>query len=514
MIASNMVGSEVRIIQAKPRQMEKRKALKKKVAAYCRVSKDIEEQATSLETQKAAFEETIKVHPDWKLAGIYADKGITGTSSESRVEFLRMIDDAKAGLIDIILVKSISRFARNTVDTLKFTRDLKETGVYVFFEKEKINTAAATSEMLLTVYASFAQEESRSISENQKRGFINRFELGIPKWSNVLGYRQTETRAWVIEPVEAAIVRWIFEAYEHGLSLNQICEVLKEDDNLDRNWKNCSVKYILTNVSYCGDLEMQKWVTKDFITHKMTRNDGERYQKKFYSCDHHPAIVDRETFHLCQKIRSLKDSHNGMSQYPFGEYLKCPYCGEPMIGVNYSSRQGRRVWTCGGHGEAGLLKDRRTCPEYWVQDVDITRAQLEAIEKLPETEEYAEMQAKVKETKQIEYYILARYINRITFPDWNTMIVEWKSGKVTLSKMKYTRTADYPIHKVTKHQGKYMMNGKILDNAESYQICFDHIRRVMDEVFITPPTRDGKQLSYSVKLLKKEKSNDCTNSRD
>ena len=165
-------------------KMEKKQL---RVAAYCRVSKDIEEQESSMATQMMAYERIINQHPEWTLVGIYADKGKTGTNTKKRTEFNRMTDDAKEGKIDLILVKSVSRFSRNTVDLLKTIRELKDYGVGVYFEKENLDTSTLNSELLLTVFAAFAQEESFSISENMRRGMRQRFKLGIPKVSQVYG---------------------------------------------------------------------------------------------------------------------------------------------------------------------------------------------------------------------------------------------------------------------------------------------------------------------------------------
>ena len=164
---------------------------KLRVAAYCRVSKDIKEQETSFITQTTTYDRIISMHPEWELIKIYADKGKTGTSTKKRFEFNQMIEDAKSGKIDLILVKSVSRFFRNTVDLLETIRALRQNNVGVYFEKESINTLNLNSELLITVFAAFAQEESFSISENMQRDIIQRFKLGIPKVSQLYGYPET-----------------------------------------------------------------------------------------------------------------------------------------------------------------------------------------------------------------------------------------------------------------------------------------------------------------------------------
>ena len=195
------------------------KAPKVRVAAYCRVSTNLEIQQSSLEVQISSYRRIIREHPGWKLAGIYTDKGLSGTGASKRVQFQRMIEDAKAGKIDYIIAKSTSRFARNTVDTLSYTRMLKEMGVGVYFEEQKIDTANIASEMLLTIHAAFAQEESHSISENLKKGVRSRFAMGIPKWSETYGLRRTGPDVWEPYEPEAAVVRRIFSMYLDGMKL-------------------------------------------------------------------------------------------------------------------------------------------------------------------------------------------------------------------------------------------------------------------------------------------------------
>lgn len=189
---------------------------KKRVAAYCRVSTDKEAQLESLENQMKAFKLRAALHPDWEMANLYVDEGLTGTSMKQRVKFLEMIEDAKAGRIDYIITKSVARFARNTVDTLSTVRELKKYGVELFFEKEGIDTADSLSEVMLAIMASFAQEESRSISENVKWGIRKRFESGHEVKVPLYGFCHTDDELFLIQEDEAEIVREIFTRYVHG----------------------------------------------------------------------------------------------------------------------------------------------------------------------------------------------------------------------------------------------------------------------------------------------------------
>ena len=200
---------------------------KLRVAAYCRVSKNIAEQLSSINTQMDTYHRLISEHPEWELVEIYSDKGKTGTNTKKRTAFMKMINDAEDGKIDLILVKSISRFCRNTVDMLETIRYLKKLGVEVFFEKEKLNTANLNSELLLTVFAAFAQEESYSISENMRKGIRQRFKLGIPKVSKVYGYDNLKRGVLSINDEQSVIVKRIFDLYIDGYST---IEILNKDE--------------------------------------------------------------------------------------------------------------------------------------------------------------------------------------------------------------------------------------------------------------------------------------------
>lgn len=283
----------------------------KKVAAYCRVSTDKDIQQSSLELQMESYRDIISSHEDWELAEIYADEGKSGTATKSRKEFNRMIIDAQNGKIDYILAKSISRFARNTVDTLEYTRKLRDLGVGVFFEEQGLDTLSVTSEIFLTIHAAFAQEESHSISENMKHGLRNRVAMGIPKWSKTYGYR-SENGKFIIDLAQASVVRYIFCSAANGMSLTEIVSSLKEQGikspSGKKEWFTHTVSMILRNERYIGDVQTQKTVTVDFLTHKRKINDGQVPNP--YLSDDHEAIIDRETFE-----RAGRASQKGYIQY-------------------------------------------------------------------------------------------------------------------------------------------------------------------------------------------------------
>lgn len=279
-----------------------------RVAAYCRVSTDFEEQKTSYRTQKAFYTEFIQNHPGWIFAGIYADEGITGTSRLHRDEFNQMMQDAKDGKIDLIVTKSISRFARNTVDTLDCVRQLKllSPSVGVFFEKENINTLDSTSEVILTIYSALAQEESQSISDNIHWAYQKRFQEGKPQvnLNRMIGYDAGENGEWIINEEQAEPVRYLFKRYACGAGRETIIREMNErgwKTATGAEWNSRSLNNVLVNEKFVGDLEMQKYVTSNFLTHKAVVNRGQL--PKYYIKNHHTPIIDRATWLIVQRER-------------------------------------------------------------------------------------------------------------------------------------------------------------------------------------------------------------------
>lgn len=247
--------------------------VKKRVCAYARVSTDLKDQKNSFEAQLAEYESRIKKNPDWTFIKLYSDEGITGTSIKQRAGFQEMINDALAGKIDLILIKSISRFARNTVDCLKTIRELQAHGVIAQFEKENLSTADPNIEMALTIYASMAQEESKSISENVKWGLRSRMKRGVVHYyKNILGYDKLDDGTIVVNEDEKKIILEIFNLYIAGYIIRQICKIMEERNyktGLGKTiWNISYVADILQNEKYCGDVLLQKTVCRDFLTHK------------------------------------------------------------------------------------------------------------------------------------------------------------------------------------------------------------------------------------------------------
>ncbi len=355
--------AQVTIIPARPRQgnIAKKEEIKKlRVAAYCRVSTDTDEQETSYDAQVSHYNEMIGKHPDWELAGIFADDGISGTNTKKRDEFNRMIDECMAGNIDLILTKSISRFARNTLDCLKYIRLLKEKNIPVIFEKESINTMDAKGEVLITIMASLAQQESQSLSQNVKLGLQYRYQQGkvMVNCKHFLGYTKDENDKLVIVPEEAEVIKRIYYEYLQGKSTAAIAQGLEKDGIKTgagkTRWWSSTVSKILRNEKYMGDALLQKTVTTDFLTKTRVKNTGQAQQ--YYVEDDHEAIIPKEIFLQVQdelskrrivhispsgKKRNYSDSH------PLAQKVFCGECGDLYRRVHWNNRGCKSiVWRC------------------------------------------------------------------------------------------------------------------------------------------------------------------------
>lgn len=344
---------------------------KKRVAAYCRVSTDSEEQLNSYEAQKSYYTQKIEESPDWEMAGIYADEGISGTSMKKRTEFKKMITACKRGHIDLIITKSLSRFARNTVDCLETVRLLKANGIGVYFEKENINTLTESSEFLITLFSGFAQAESESLSKNITWGKQKSAEAGKVdfQYKRMLGYRKGTDGQPEIVPEEAKIIRRIYRRYLAGCSLGQIKQELEQDNiptaqKVER-WSSAVIHNILTNEKYMGDALLQKTYITDCITKKVKKNMGER--PMYYVENNHPAIVSREMFDQVQKEMTRRSSKRKVLQksgktelgkysgkYALTELLVCGECGSPYKRVTWARNGKKRiVWRCVSRLEFG-----------------------------------------------------------------------------------------------------------------------------------------------------------------
>ena len=335
---------------------------RKKVAAYARISMQTERMNHSLSAQISYYSGLIQKNPQWEYAGVYADNGLSGTKS-NRAEFQRMLDDCEAGKIDIILTKSISRFARNTVDLLETVRHLKELGIEVRFEKENINSLSGDGEVMLTLLASFAQEEVTSISNNVKWRVRKRMEQGIPNGHfRVYGYRW-EGDELIIVPEEAAIVKRIFQDFLDGKSRLETERELNAEGITTRDgyaWQDSSLKNILTNITYTGNMLLQKEYIEDPISKHRKKNRGELPQ--YFVEDTHEAIIDMETFRYVQNEMARRKelgalANKSINTSCFTGKIKCPYCGRSYMHCTRKPRSeyGRLLefWVCGSRKEKG-----------------------------------------------------------------------------------------------------------------------------------------------------------------
>ena len=327
---------------------------KKRVAAYCRVSTDNEDQANSFESQQRYFRQYIERNPDWELYEIFADEGISGTNTKKRKEFNRMIACALNGDFDLIITKEISRFARNTLDSIYYTRDLKKHGVGVIFMNDGINTLDSDAELRLAIMSSIAQEESRKTSERVKWGQKRQMEQGVVFGRDMLGYDVRGGKMYINEE-GAKIVRLIFHKFvNEGKGTHVIARELREAGIRPmrvKEWQNTVILRIIRNEKYCGDLVQKKTYTPDFLSHEKKYNRG---QEEFVIIkDHHEPIIPRELFDEANRIldeRSLsqegKAKHS--SRYPFSGKIKCGHCGSSYVARYKTRKDGSRykAWRC------------------------------------------------------------------------------------------------------------------------------------------------------------------------
>ena len=328
--------------------------VRKRVAAYCRVSTDHEDQANSFESQQRYFRQYIERNPDWELYEIFADEGISGTNTKKRSEFKRMIACAKEGDFDLIITKEISRFARNTLDSIYYTRDLKKHGVGVIFMNDNINTLDGDAELRLAIMSSIAQEESRKTSERVKWGQKRQMEQGVVFGRSMLGYDVKDGKMTVNED-GAKIVRLIFHKFANeNKGTHVIARELREAGITPmrvKEWSNTVILRVIRNEKYCGDLVQKKTFTPDFLSHEKKYNRGE--EEFVIIKDHHEPIVSRELFEKANRIldeKSLtqegKAKHS--NRYPFSGKIKCGCCGSSYVARYKNRNNGTRYksWRC------------------------------------------------------------------------------------------------------------------------------------------------------------------------
>jgi len=390
---------KVSMIAGKPQYDRSIKLTEKKVrvAAYCRVSTELEEQESSYEAQVEYYTRKIQETDNWKMAGIYADDGKSATNTKKRDDFNAMIKDALDGKIDMILTKSVSRFARNTVDSLLTIRKLKEKNGAVVFDKEGVNSLDGTGEILITILSSLAQEESRNISENTRWGVVRRFENGkmIVNHNKFMGYTKNENGDLVIVQEEAEIVRLIFRLYLEGYSAKKISQYLEENGiktaTGQDKWHDSVIFKMLRNEKYMGDALLQKTYTVDFMTKKKVINKG--IVPQYYVEDDHEPIIPKELFYRVQEELARRASMNKSavtrkknqkskfsSEYALTGLLLCGDCGQEYRRVTWS-RNGKKkiVWRCSNR----LTNGTKNCKKSeTLEEGALNRAVMEAINRI------------------------------------------------------------------------------------------------------------------------------------
>ena len=365
------VAKNVTIMEPDPALVQRDIRKKRlRVAPYCRVSTDSDEQLNSYEAQIEYYTAKIADNPEWTMVRMYADEGITGTSMKKRKEFLRLIADCKKGRVDLVITKSVTRFARNTLEGLQTVRQLKGLGIGVYFEKENVNTLYMDNEMILTFFFSQAQAESESLSGNVKWGHRKNFQDGkvYYHYDSFLGYRKGEDGKPVVDEEQAKIVRRIYSQYLMGYSVRKICSGLEVDGIKTARgtdeWHDSTVQGILRNEKYIGDAILQKTYVADLFNHRTKKNMGEL--PKYYVHDCHPAIIDRATFQKVQeeiarragkrKTSSKAKTELGKysSKYALSEILICGECGSPYRRQTYMPKGEKiHVWRCLNRMENG-----------------------------------------------------------------------------------------------------------------------------------------------------------------
>lgn len=340
-----------------------------RAAAYCRVSTDLLEQQSSFENQKAFFRSYIESHPGWELVEIYADEGITGTSAEAREGFMRMLNDAERGSFKLLLTKEVSRFSRNLLDTVRYTRELKALGVGVIFLNDGISTLDSDAELRLGIMASVAQEESRKTSERVRWGQQRMMERGVVFGRSMLGYR-AKNGMLLIEPSGAGLVRRIYDMYINGnMGIRTIAKTLTDEKietaNGKHEWAGATILKILKNERYCGDLIQHKTYTPDYLTHRKKRNTGQIDTVCLY--DHHEPIIERSAWNAVQaELNRRRPSNDNISahgnRYALSGKIKCTRCGKAYTARTRKNSNNKisRIWYrgCLCEGISRSLKEK------------------------------------------------------------------------------------------------------------------------------------------------------------
>ena len=394
---------------------------KKRVAAYARVSGDREEAFHSLSAQTTYFQRIISANPQWEFAGIFSDRGITGTKG-NRPGFQAMLKACREKQIDMVMAKSITRFARNTVILLETVRELKTLGIAVYFEEERINTLSGEGELLISLLAARAQEESRSASENKLWQIRRMFEQGVPVTGDCLGYRMVDHEL-LIEEEEEQTVRRIFEMYLSGMGKTAIARKLTEDGVKNRfgevHWCRGTVEQIIRNEKYCGDLRLQKRYRIDYITKRDVVNHGER--KMYYVKDAHDPIIPREQFAAVQSEiarRAGNMNQKKADKTVFSGLIRCHECGKHFTRkiANANSKYAKPAWVCRQSDAYG----KSTCP--MTQKIPENILQQKTCEVLG----VSELDEETLHNRIAEIIVPEKNVLVYVFTDGSTQRVEWQ----------------------------------------------------------------------------------------
>ena len=481
---------------------------KLRVAAYCRVSSNSADQRNSFATQERVYRKQITENPDWELVDIFADEGLSGMKADNRPEFQRMIRMCELRQIDLILTKSVSRFARNVKGALNYTRKLKLLGIGVQFEEDGINTLAMADEMLLNTFAAIAQEESKSISQNQRLSIVKRMEAGEYIASNApYGYRLIDKKLVIYEP-EAEIVRWIFTAYLNGMSTLEIAQELSHrgipTKGRKEQWKANRVAYILTNEKYDGNTLFQKYYGETMVPFKKHRNYGEVDQ--FFASGTHDAILPAGMFQDVQALLQSRGHKFGkkmnQSEYPLTSCIRCSECG---AFYHRKVRNGTVKWVCARHAA-----DTAACDSHYYSEARIYDGIITMINKL----RFCEEDILGQTIQKLEFAAAAYKRNNRAASQLSQSIAELNAKLLALERL---RTKGYLAADIYHTQAREIRQQLDKLKTERYSSFESRITTMVEDVRKLKSLIDELELPLEVfdeKLFHDIVTDICINNRD
>ena len=465
---------------------------KKRVAAYARVSTDYEDQINSYKVQCDEYSRIIQSNPDYIFAGIYADQGLSGTQAKKRPEFMKMIEAARNGEIDLILTKSISRFGRNTLDVITYIRELREIGVEIFFEKENISSLDSKIDFMLTILSSIAQEESRSISTNVKWSYDKKFKKGIVDARRIFGYN-VEDGKYVINPEEAKVVKQIFTLALKRYKITDIVKTLNSSGiktHTGSIWRYGNIRYILTNEKYCGDAVLRKTVTLDYLTGKAVKNDN--IADKYYVKNNHDPIISRESFHAVQVILNdktrTKRNTNKTTKYPLTGILYCPKCGRTLKRQQVNRGKNMRVVLNCNHSYDNKVNCSSHSPDYDL----VIEATTDSINSL-----YA--------NESVLNILFEVFDNNVALNNLRSELKELKKENLKLLNLHHENPEDQKIYKEYQRNNELIESvGQDLATGLSTSIRLDYIKSLVKKEYLNEENINFKDI-YSIILADDKK---------